>query len=245
MKRLHHCIFLVLLFNIYDKGAAQKIAYAEKKIIITNGDWQLKGNLLLVHNGKKSPIVLMLNKANGDRTVYENLSKQLAEKQISSLRIDLRGHGESINKGKFIPFDSANNSLLDMENTYTDIIEIQKYILSIPDIDTTKVGIVGASYSGEEMMIASRKFRYAKSYIALSPGSFSDESISCIDSLKTSMLFIKSYEERSMKEFENDLFSKAKNAKIIIVAGKAHATDLLITYPDLNAIIANWFVNHL
>ncbi len=118
-------------------------------------------------------------------------------------------------------------------------------MLSLAEIDSNRIGIVGASYSGEQMMIASRKFKYAKSYIMLSPGSFSDESILEIDSIKTNTLFIKSYEEKSMQGFEADVFAKSRKAQIYVVAGKIHATDILLTYPDVNFLIADWLANYL
>lgn len=237
-------LVIALLLNISVCGFGQNACHLESVVIKNNG-WELKGDLMLVTNKTNQPIVLMLNKANGDRKVYKALATRLAEKGISSLRMDLRGHGESINRGKFIPFDSINNSTLGMDSSYMDIIAVHNYLLTLKQIDKTRIGIVGASYSGEEMMIASRKFRMAKSYIALSPGSFSDESIVSVDSCLTPMLFIKSNDERSMQGFEADLFLKSKKAKLMIVAGKFHATDILEAFPEMNALLAAWLKSNL
>lgn len=245
MKYLSYFVISLLFCGISISCFSQKVKYIEHEVAIVNDGWHLKGNLNLIQSKEKSPIVLLLNKANGDRKVYEFLASKLAERNISSLRIDLRGHGESTNKGKFIPFDSLNNINLNLENGYTDIIAVYKFLLTIKEVDSNRIGIVGASYSGEEMMIASRKFKYAKSYIALSPGSFSNESILNIDSIKTNTLFIKSYEEKSMQGFEVDVFSKSRKAQIFVVAGKIHATDILTIYPDINFLIVDWLANHL
>jgi hypothetical protein len=234
----------VFLLLITSSSFAQELNYVEKKITLTNDGWELKGDLILVKSKIKSPVVLMLNKANGDRKSYETLAKLLVQKNISSLRLDLRGHGESVNKGKFIPFDSLNNAKINLDESYTDIIAGHKYLLSINEVDTNKIGIIGASYSGEEMMISSRKFKIARSYIALSPGSFSDQSIAGIDSCNTSMLFIKSMDERSMQGFEKEVFAKSKKAQFLIVAGKIHATDILLSYPETCQLIADWLKNH-
>ena len=245
MKPIHKCFLVCLSVVISATAAGQFTNYTEKEITVTNNGWLLKGNLILVRSKTKTPVVLLLNKANGDRKVYASLAKKLAAKNISSLRIDLRGHGESINKGKFIPFDSLNNVKLDFENGYTDIIAAYQCLLSIREIDSTRIGMVGASYSGEDMMLASRKFKYARSYIALSPGSFSDESMGCIDSLKTTMVFIKSFDERSMQGFEKTVFSKTKNAQFLTVAGRVHATDILVSNPEINGFIVSWLQDHL
>ncbi len=245
MKYLFYFILSVLIFDTSISCSAQKVKYNDEEVTIVNDGWQLKGNLILMQSKEKFPIVLLLNKANGDRKAYEFLAGKLAQRNISSLRIDLRGHGESTNKGRFIPFDSLNNINLNLENGYTDIIAVYKYLLSLAEIDSNRIGIVGASYSGEQMMIASRKFKYAKSYIVLSPGSFSDESILEIDSIKTNTLFIKSYEEKSMQGFEADVFAKSRKAQIYVVAGKIHATDILLAYPNVNFLIADWLANYL
>ena len=233
--------FLLIAVSAY----TQKTNYSEKGVIIQNDGWELKGDLTLVQSNTKTPIVLMLNKANGNRGAYELLANLLAENNISSLRLDLRGHGESINKGKFVPFDSVNNSKINLDGTYTDIIAAHKYLLSIKQVDTNKIGIIGASYSGENMLVSARKFKRAKCYLALSPGSFSNESIDSIDSYGTSVLFIKSIEEKSMQGFEEKLFANSKKAQVLIVPGKSHATDILLAYPEISEMIADWLHRHL
>ena len=239
MKSLLSVFAFLALGNL---SLGQKQRFTEREITIYNEGWNLKGDLLQAKS--KSPIVVLLNKANGNRQVYEELAQLLKQKGISSLRIDLRGHGESINLGKFIPFDSANNSKIHLENTYSDIIAIHKFLLTLK-IDTTKIALIGASYSGEAMMEAARHFRTAFAYIALSPGSFSSESISSLDSLSTPMLFIKSMDEKSMQGFEKDVYSKSSKAKFFIVAGKNHATDILINYPDVAKLICDWLKRYL
>ncbi len=244
MRRAYSYLLMAVIVNIHAPCFSQDLKQIESVVTIFNEGWQLKGDLILVHSSN-SPVVIMLNKANGDRKVYKDLAVELASKGISSFRLDLRGHGESTNKGRFIPFDSLNNSKLGLENGYTDIIAAHSYLLSLKRIDSNRIGVVGASYSGEEMMLASRNFKKAKTYVALSPGSFSAESISTIDSFFSPILFIKSSDERSMKGFETDIFSKSKKANIFVVSGKSHATDILVAYPEINTLIADWFKNHL
>ena len=245
MKGIYSYLIMLAIIHSCFYGAAQRPKHRENLVTIMNNGWQLKGDLILVSGKSKSPVVLLFNKANGDRKVYKELAAQLANDGISSLRIDLRGHGESINKGKFIPFDSLNNLKLDLDNGYTDIIAAHKYLLTIKQIDSNRIGMVGASYSGEDMMVASRNFKMVKMYVALSPGSFSAASISTIDSCLTPFLFIKSNDERSMQGFEKELFLKSKKAKVMTVPGKIHATDILQTYPEMNGFIADWFKSQL
>ena len=67
------------------------------------GDWELIGDLVIPNTEEKPPVVLLLNKANGNREVYRTMANYLSDRGIASLRLDLRGHGESTNVEKFIP----------------------------------------------------------------------------------------------------------------------------------------------
>jgi len=235
----------IFILNICYGAFAQQAPYTEKTVIITNDGWQLHGDLILPAAAQSFSIVLLLNKANGNRQAYAQLAQQLAKRNIASLRLDLRGHGESINKGKFIPFDSLNNANMQLGETYKDVMAAYRYLQAIHGADTNKMACVGASYNGENMMIAARQLKYALCYVALSPGSFSDESISKIDSSGAAWLFVKSQDEMSMRDFEKYVFAASKKAEIIIVAGTAHATDILSVYPGISVQIADWLKAHL
>ena len=217
----------------------------ETRVVIENDGWKLIGDLLIPKAKKAVPAVVLLNKANGNRTVYVNLARHLAENGIASLRVDLRGHGESINKGKFVPFQENSTDVL--SNTDTDIFAVTEYLKSAKEIDPNQIGVVGASYSGEEMAAAARKNGYAKAYVALSPGSFSEASIEALDTSGASWLFIKSAEERArtLKDFFSILRQKSKRAQTMEVAGDKHATDILDSNSELAEMIAVWFKYHL
>lgn len=228
---------LVVLFGCYSTFANAK----ETRVVIENDGWKLIGNLLIPKSKKAVPAVILLNKANGNRMVYESLARHLAENGIASLRVDLRGHGESINKGKFVPFQENAPDVLN--DTDKDISAITQYLKVTKGIDTARIGFVGASYSGEEMAVSARKSGYAKAYVALSPGSFSEESVNAIDASGAAWLFIKSAEERAqtLKDFFSAVRLKSKQAQTLEVAGSKHATDILDSNLELSEIIAVWF----
>lgn len=75
----------------------------QERITIDSGGWKLIGDILLPDTITPVPVVILLNKAAGNRTVYGELSAHLLKNGIGSLQIDLRGHGESINRGRFTP----------------------------------------------------------------------------------------------------------------------------------------------
>jgi dienelactone hydrolase len=218
---------------------------SDTRVVIENEGWKLVGDWLMPKAKKLVPVVILLNKANGNRQVYKKMARHLAENGIASLRVDLRGHGESINRGKFVPFQE--NSIEVLTNTDQDIWAVIRYVKSIKGIDKERIGLVGASYSGEEMAIAARKNGYAKAYAVLSPGSFSEESVAAIDSSGAAWLFIKSAEERArtLKDFFSLVRQKSKTAQTVEVAGDRHATDILDSSAEMAEMLAVWFKYHL
>lgn len=210
----------------------------EKHTFYVDG-WHLKADLLspTVRNNAKVPMVVMLNKAAGDRKVYRALARKLLTKGFASMRVDLRGHGDSINRGHFDPRDRDSFKLLD--GTYKDIAIITQWVRGAGKYNG--LAFIGASYSGEHMMLASETGGYADAYIALAPGSFSDASIGKIDATGKPWFFLRATKELP---FFDEIFAKigeqSKTAKIQIVAGDAHASDMLIDNEALEDDLIRW-----
>jgi alpha-beta hydrolase superfamily lysophospholipase len=180
----------------------------------------------------------MLNQAAGNRGAYVELAQDLADRGIASLRLDLRGHGESTNLGRFVPGDSLTTPFI--WESEADVIAARRYLASLETIDEERIAIVGASYSGEEMAEAGRLTTFARAYVALSPGSFSDESIAGIDTSGVPWLFVASREERFLQEITAAVVAQTRTAGIVLVPGRAHASNLLEDRPDLVLRIAAW-----
>lgn len=215
-------------------------AGVETRVVLESDGWRLVGDLQIPARQGRLPAVLLLNKAAGDRTAYEELARLLAERGIASLRLDLRGHGESTNLGRFTPGDSEM-----LAGSERDVATGHEYLRSHPRIDGSRVGVVGGSYSGEMMAVAAREHRSAQAYVALSPGSFSEESIAAIDPSGIPWLFVKSEDERYLRGFETDVRELSESAEIIILPGSAHATDLLAQHRELPERIASWLADRL
>jgi dienelactone hydrolase len=183
----------------------------------------------------------MLNKANGDRRVYTDLARALASRGIASLRLDLRGHGESTNRGTFVP-GLANAAA---EPAETDVVAAVRWLRAQPFVDPARVGIVGASYSGETMAIAGRAGARANAYVALSPGSLSAETIDAIDQSRVAWWVLRSRNERFVRDVVEALRTRSQTARVTEVDGTAHATDILVVHPELADEIAEWLRTRL
>ncbi len=234
MKVLH---LLMIIFSLpIDLLWAQTLQ--ESRVVVRSGEWELVGDLVIPDAPSKIPAVLMLNKANGNRTVYEELAEHLADRDIASLRLDLRGHGESINVEKFVPYKRSPDPLI--WDSEVDVNAAIDYLMNHAQLLPGKIGVIGASYSGEEMAEAGRLEGYVNAYVALSPGSFSNESIDGIDASVVPWLFVVSRNEPHLKEITRLVQEKSQEVELVIVPGSEHATRLLPDRPELAEWIAVW-----
>ena len=184
-----------------------------------------------------------MNQAAGDRLPYAELARHLSDRGIGSLRIDLRGHGESVNQGRFIPGRSRRDSMIwDAE---VDVAAALEFMRSHPGVNGASIGLIGASYSGEEAAEAARNGYAASVYVFLSPGSFSDESVWSVDSLDVPWLFVSARDDRHLADISAAVAQHGQNAEITLLPGSSHATDLLAEYPDLPERIAVWLAERL
>jgi dienelactone hydrolase len=228
---------LFLLTALIQATGSVAIA-SESTVNVASGDWVLVGDLSLPESSERVPVVLMLNKAAGDRTAYEDMARALDDRNIASLRLDLRGHGESTNLGTFVPGELRPHPMIwDAEK---DVVAAVNYLKGHDRVDPNRIAVVGGSYSGEEMAEAGRIAGYAAAYVALSPGSFSDESIAGIDESGVPWLFVTSRDEPYLQEIRRLVTETSVSVEQIITPGKNHASRLLGDFPDLNERIAVW-----
>lgn len=224
-------------------AVAQDSAFEEEAVVVESSGWELVGDLMLPPTQAPVPGVLLLHKANGERSVYRPLALELAERGIASLRLDLRGHGESTNQGRFEPGGEAPSPLIwDAE---ADVAAAFSFLQSHPRIDAERIGVIGSSYSGEEMAEAGRLHGYAKAYVAISPGSFSEASITSMDTSGAAWLFVASKNERYVKDITEAVLAQSESSEVIIVPGTKHATDILIDNPEMAERVAVWLTHHL
>lgn len=223
--------------------AGQSSVGTTERVVIESGGWELVGDLQTPSSTPPYPAVLLFNQAAGERSAYAELADRLQERGVASLRLDLRGHGESTNLGQFVPGDTSHDPLIwDAE---LDVVAAHKYLNSDARFDESRLGFVGASYSGEEVAEAGRFHGYVALYVLLSPGSLTDDSIEGIDSSGVPWLFIASRDDRFLREITTAVWAKADTVELNIVPGTSHATDMLEKHPGLAERIASWIAQRL
>ncbi|MCI0695047.1 hypothetical protein L0337_23935 [candidate division KSB1 bacterium] len=129
---------LIFCLSGYSSITAQTITAQETRVVIESDGWKIVGDLIIPKSKGVIPAVILLNRAAGDRNECRSLCAHLADRGIASLRVDLRGHGESINKGKFVPFDSTSRRLM-IEPSHEDVTAVCRYLKSVAGIDSQRI----------------------------------------------------------------------------------------------------------
>ena len=235
---------LIYLATLTSFGSA--FAEQPERISVQSEGWELIGDLQLPETPEIVSAVLLLNKVAGNRHVYRELAGHLAERGIASLRLDMRGHGDSTNLDRFVPYETDDEALeIMIWDAEADVIAAHEFLKSHPRIDPDRIAIVGASYSGEEMAEAGRIGGFAQAYVALSPGSFSEESIAAMDESGVPWLFVVSRHERHLTEIAANVQSATKSVEIVYLPGDAHATRILESRHDVAERVAVWLASRL
>ena len=244
-KRFCQVILLALLAA--DPSAARA---GDVPVEIDSEGWVLVGDLTTPEVNPVDAFALLLHKAGGNRKAYAIMAESLAANGIASLRIDLRGHGDSVNLGAFDPdigryLDESDPAIVEnfalIRAGDRDIVSVMRWLETQPLMSKLRLVVVGSSYTGQEMVEAASHTRFADVYVALAPGSFSEESIATVDTSGAPWLFVRADIELP---FFPDLFAAirdgSKTAEIWVLPGEGHATDLFDHNPDLHLRLIAW-----
>ena len=222
------------------------------RVEIDSDGWTLIGDLTMPEAMPLNAFALLLHKAAGDRNAYVAMAEALATKGIASLRIDLRGHGESNNLGAFDPqisryLDDDDPAIVENFSLIRagdrDIVSIMQWLDKQPRLNNRPLIVVGSSYTGEEMVQAAAETRFADIYIALAPGSFSAESIAAIDRSEVPWLFVRAEVELPLfPELFTAIKEGSETEEIWVLPGEGHATDLFDHNPNLHWQLIDWIM---
>lgn len=249
------CVTAIVGIACGNTNPEQSISATTVPVEIESEGWLLKGDLAMPRTGSPTAFALLLHKAAGDRGAYGTMAETLAASGIASLRIDLRGHGESTNLGAFDPEISryldehdpaiVRNFLL-IRSGDRDVVAIMQWLQGQPRFSDLPLIVVGSSYTGQEMVEAAAETRFADVYVALAPGSFSEESIAAIDASGVPWLFVRAEIELPFFPALFDAIEEgSQSAEIRVLPGKGHATDLFDLNPDLHLQLTDWITENL
>ena len=116
-----------------------------------------------------SPAVLLFHQWQSDRHSYDEFAKRMHEKGFAVLSIDGRGFGEST-KSADASAVTAGRTDADVKDMLGDVDAAFNYLSKQPNVDASKIGIVGASYGSSLALIYAAEHPNVAAVALLSPG---------------------------------------------------------------------------
>ncbi len=218
----------------------------------TNSGIELKADY---YQGAKTSnrAVLMLHQCNYNRTMYNDIGQQFAQKGIHALSLDFRGFGESVNtefnveKVQALPQEKRTAAWRLMSAQWPNDVQQAYDYLKSKMADDAVIGVIGASCGGSQAIRLSKE-NPIKAISFFSSGQRDDNIDYYSKHLANKPTFIIAAQEdggtyRSAKK----LFTAAKNinSKFITYKGDKHGYPLLTKDTNLATNIVNWFDNQL
>jgi len=204
-------------------------------------------------NNSSSRAVLMLHQCNYNRTMYNNIGEQLAQRGIHALSIDFRGFGESISNEfnvttlRKLPKAERGKAWSKISSHWPDDVQLAFNYLKAKMGNKGTVGIIGASCGGSQAITLAEKENI--SAISFFSSSQRDENISRYGKVlvEKPTLIIASEDDGRTFTSAQQLFKTAKHpsSKMLSYKGSMHGYPLLDSDKQLTKTIVAWFDNNL
>lgn len=249
MPRLFTSILLSTLFVSATSFAADLTLTTSDKFSIKGDYYQGK----TVKQASNNRGVLMLHQCNYNRTMYNTIGEQLAQRGIHALSIDFRGFGESISKTvnvdnvRKLPRAERGDAWSKMSSQWPNDVQLAFDYLKDKVGESGQIGIIGASCGGSQAITLAEKENI--SAISFFSSSQSDKNIGRYGKVlaqKPTLIIASQNDGRTFTSAEQ-LFSTAKhaNSKMISYKGEKHGYPLLDSDKQLTQTIVAWFANEL
>ena len=197
--------------------------------------------------------VLLLHQCNYNRTMYNEMAQQLAQRGIHALSLDFRGFGESINeefdveKIQALPEDERRKAWGATSVHWPDDVQLAYDYLRSKVVGEGLIGVIGASCGGSQAITLAENNPI--SVIGFFSSGQRQQNINRYETtlVDKPTLIIASEDDGGTYTSAKALFAAAKNAnsKFISYKGDQHGYPLLDSDPDLGSSIVNWFDRQL
>ncbi|WP_286261975.1 dienelactone hydrolase family protein [Thalassotalea atypica] len=197
--------------------------------------------------------VLMLHQCNYNRSMYDNIGKKLAKKNIHALSLDFKGFGESVSaeydveKLQKLPDDQRRKAWGAMSKSWpSDVQQAYDYLKNKAG-DNAIIGVVGASCGGSQAITLAEN-NDIKAISFFSSGQREKNINRYVEGLADkATLIIAAADDGGTYTSAQTLFASAKHADSKFIAYKSggHGYPLLDKDKSLAKVIAQWFNSQL
>jgi dienelactone hydrolase len=157
----------------------------------TPDGFTIKGTLTIPATGpKRHPVVIIAPQFRQTRDSFAPLAERLNARGIATLALDLRGQGESTDKGGTAVAVTddfmASAKAVGFDKIPSDLAQAAAWVRKQHGIDGRRVGLAGASIGAFSVLMASGKVR-PQAVLALSPAGNAAFGDKALDALKGSL----------------------------------------------------------
>ncbi|MFQ5706592.1 MAG: alpha/beta hydrolase [bacterium] len=244
MKNYQRLLLVVVgLFAASDVGAQP--GFTKQTISFQTADgFTIQATLGLPATTKERlPAVILIHQGGSDRTEWTPFFSKLQKENYVVLAYDVRGHGASDKvKSVYALFDDPKQAPLDLRAAL-------QYLRSLSQVDSQRIGVVGASIGANLACVASSEMG-VKTAVAMSGKTSAVFNLAGKKLLKLhSIFYIASAGDQGGKraQWARELYEKTqKPHKIEIVKNSsAHGVSIFDDAPDLANQILAWLRNTL
>jgi dienelactone hydrolase len=201
-----------------------------------------------------SPGVILMHQCNGERSMYGEVGRLLAERGLHVLALDFRGYGDSTAEGVNIEeiraatdgFDAYRKASAPIREHWVSDVNIATDYLREKVGAGAPIGAGGASCGGSQSVVLAEQ-RDISAIMTFSSG-LNEEMLGRYTALgPVPTLIIAAEEDGSTHERALALFAEASDSgtRMISYKGEGHGSPLFEQDPNLASAIAGWYAVQL
>jgi pimeloyl-ACP methyl ester carboxylesterase len=243
-QRLSKVLSLIIVVTVLSPLAP---SWAAERVTVQAADGTvLVGDLYLptLQARQKAPLVVLLHMLSRQRGDWQPFIPRLTENGNAVLAMDLRGHGESIQKGP-ARLGWRSFSTEDYARMPADLLETLDALSPYRDrIDLDRVAVIGASIGCNVALVAAAESQAIRALVLLSPG-LDYRGINTEEAMRRygdrPILLVASEADSYAANSTRTLYALAAGPKEVkIYSGRAHGTRILERTPDAVPLLLGW-----
>lgn len=197
-----------------------------------------------------APAVVLVHALGADRSEVAPLVEALSEPPgLTTLAIDMRGHGESVHGPDDTNIAWQDFDQADWEAAANDVRAAVDFLVADPELDPRGIALVGSSIGSSAAIVAAAEDERIGAVVAISPGRAyrGVDAITPVDSYgdRVALLAIAAEGEPPAAETARNIARIARRGSLQLYPGDAHGVALAESSPRMPQRVRSFLVDAL